>query len=41
MPVDAETVSDGDTHYEPRSGHVSHGESCVAREQIRQDAKGG
>jgi hypothetical protein len=41
IPVDADSVTDGDTEYEPRSGHVSHFDSCLAAEQVRQDARGG
>jgi len=41
VPVDADTVGDGDTEYEPRSGHVDHRDSCVAGDVRRGDARGG
>jgi hypothetical protein len=28
MPVDAKTVSKGDTEFEPRSGYISHVATC-------------
>jgi len=31
VPVETDSVSDGDTEYEPRSGHVDHRENCERR----------
>jgi hypothetical protein len=33
MPVDAETVSEGDTEFEPRAGHISHFVTCPDSQQ--------
>ena len=41
MPVDAETVSPDDAQYEPRSGHVSHWETCDDPARFRREGRGG
>ncbi len=41
MPVDAETVTEGDTLYEARSGHISHFATCpeVGRSRKEKQSK--
>jgi hypothetical protein len=41
IPVDEDSVTEGDEVFEPRSGHVPHVETCQAEEMRRRDAKGG
>lgn len=36
VPIDAETISPGDSQFEPKSGHVLHFDTC--RERARQSA---
>jgi hypothetical protein len=40
MSVNADTVTPGDTEFEPRSGHEPHWATCPERDLWRHDAKG-
>ena len=35
MPVDSETVSRGDTHYEKAAGHQNHWDTCLNARPFR------
>lgn len=39
IPVDAETVTEGDELFEPRSGHVSHFATCNDPDRFRKERR--
>ena len=41
MPVNAASVTPGDTAYDPQRGHENHWQHCAQADYWRTDAKGG